>query len=185
MRTVVKGLLLSCVLATLTGCGVTGRWTMQSVKPESAKEHFNLQTLCLMDDGSYMACAQEKGQNKCLKGTYTYDAKTKLLAFKTDGKERSYHAEVGCPGQMKITPTEKGEEWTAIMKHAGACPKDKCCAGGQPCDMKQCPAAKGAPTEKGEKGEKAEKAEKKPAEKKPVEKKPAEKKPVETKGETK
>ena len=194
MKTMLKGLLLSCVLVAVTGCGVTGKWTMKSLSPESEKEHFNLQALCLMDDGTYMACAKEGEQCKCLKGTYQYDAKAKTLTFKTDSKERSYHAEVGCcGGQMKVTPAEKGEEWTALMKRVGSCPQDKCCPGGKMCDPKtcnpkMCPHAMGAPGKAP--AEKSEKAEtKKPAEaKKPVEaKKPAEgKKPAEAKpGETK
>lgn len=188
MKTMLKGLLLSCVLVAVTGCGVTGKWTMKSLSPESEKKQFNLECLCLMKDGTYMAMAQEEGQNKYLKGTYVYDAEAKLLTFKTDSKERVYNAQVvglGC--EMKVTPTEKGQEWTAIMKHSGACSKDKCCCG-KPCEMKTSPTAKGAPDKApAEKGEKAET--KKPAEaKKPVEaKKPAEgKKPAEAKpGETK
>jgi hypothetical protein len=175
MKTVVKALLLSCVVAILSGCGVTGKWTLQSIKPESEKARFNLQCMCLMSDGSYMAAAQEEGKSECLKGTYTYDAKTKLLTFKTDGKERAYHAQLMCPGTtLKVTPAEAGETWTATMKHS-ACSKDKyCCCGqacgGKMCNPKQCPQAKGgaAPCQ-------VQKAEK-PAEKKPAEAKPGEKK---------
>jgi hypothetical protein len=146
MKTVVKVVLLSCVVALLTGCGVTGKWTLQSIKPESEKAHFDLQCMCLMSDGSFRAAAEEEGKSKCLSGTYTYDGKTKLLTFKTDGKERAYHAEVSCPGTMKVTPTVAGESWSATLKHS-ACPKDKCCCAGnpcpaKPCDMKKCPAAK-------------------------------------------
>jgi hypothetical protein len=169
MKTVVKALLLSCVVAILTGCGVTGKWTLQSVKPESEKAPFNLQWMCLMDDGSYMAAAQEEGKSTCLSGTYTYDGKTKLLTLKTDGKERAYHAKLGCPGTvLKITPAEAGETWTATMKHS-ACPKDKCCCGGKMCDPKRCPQAKGGatPCPMNKAG--------KPAEQKPAKAKPGEK----------
>jgi hypothetical protein len=166
MKTVAKTLLLSCVLVVVTGCGIQGRWTLQSITPESEKAHFNLQCMCLMSDGSYMAAAQEEGKSTCLKGTYTYDGKTKLLTFKTDSKERAYHADLMCPGsKMKVTPAEAGESWTATMKRAGSCSKDKCCCmgqmcGGKPCDPKKCPMNKSD--------------------------QPAEKKPVETKaGETK
>jgi hypothetical protein len=163
MRTLLKGLFLTCALAALTGCGVTGKWTMQSINPDSAKAHFNLKCMCLMDDGTYAACTDEAGQMKCLNGTYKYDADTKTLTFTTDGKDRQYHAEVaGCCGsEMKITGGEKGKEWTAVMKHEGACAKDKCCTAkgcdakcAKPCDPKKCepakcPAAKGGkPDEK-------------------------------------
>jgi hypothetical protein len=143
MKTLLKGLFLSCVVLALTGCGVTGKWTMQSIEPESAKAHFNLQKMCLMDDGTYMACVKEGDQCKCLKGNYTYDASAKTLTFRDDGKERQYHAEVtGCCGsQMKISGGEKGKEWTAMMKHEGACPKGKCCCGGKGCDGAKCAQA--------------------------------------------
>lgn len=175
MKTVVKALLLSCAVAVLTGCGVQGKWTLQSIQPESEKARFNLQWMCLMDDGSYMAAAQEEGKSACLGGTYTYDGKTKTLTFKTDGKERAYHADLVCPGgKMKVTPAEGGESWTATMKRS-SCPKDKCCCsgqmcGGKMCDPKQCPGAKGGaaqcPMHKADK----------PAEKQPAEPKPGEKK---------
>ncbi len=172
MKIMVKALLLACVVAFLTGCGgVTGKWTLQSIKPESETARFNLQWMCLMDDGSYMAAAQEEGKSASLSGAYTYDAKTKLLTFKTDGKERAYHADLLCPGgKLKVTPAEAGETWTATMKR-GSCPKDKCCPSGKmcdpkTCDPKQCPHAKGGGTQCP-----AQKAEK-PAEKKPAEAKP-------------
>ena len=148
MKTVVKTLLLSCVLVVVTGCGVNGKWTLQSITPEAERARFNLQWMCLMDDGSYMAAAQEEGKSTCLAGTYTYDGKSKLLTFRTNGKERAYHADLMCPGgKMKVTSAEAGETWTATMKRTGSCPKDKCCCagqmcGGKMCDPKQCPMHK-------------------------------------------
>ncbi len=118
MRNVVKGLFLSAVLVALTGCGVNGKWTMQSVTPESAKAHCPIQAVCLMEDGTYQSCSQMGGKCKMENGTYTYDQGTKALTFKpAEGKEVKYTAELtACGSQMKVTGGEKGKEWTAVMK---------------------------------------------------------------------
>lgn len=147
MRTMAKGLFLSCVLVALTGCGVTGRWTLQSINPETEKEHFNLQCMCLMEDGTFMACATVKDKMEKLTGTYEFDQKAEKLTFKEkDGKTYTYSAKlVGLGGEMKVWGSEKGKEWTAMMKHAGACPKDKCCPAScnpKTCDPKKCQSAK-------------------------------------------
>jgi hypothetical protein len=128
MRTMMKGLFLSALLVVLTGCGISGKWTLQSVTPDTAKGQCPIKALCLNDDGTYVACTQAPGQDKgaCGKGTYSYDKGTKVLAFKADdGKEFKYTANLMCPGgEMKITGGEKGKEWTAVMKR-GEC-KDEC-----------------------------------------------------------
>jgi hypothetical protein len=141
MKKVLAGLFLTGVVLALTGCGVSGRWTMESVKPEGMEKEFALKCMCLMDDGTYQACAKEGADMKMLKGTYKYDANAKTLTFTTDGKERKYNAQVQCPGgEMKIWGAEKGKEWTAMMKRQGACSKD-CCAAGK-CCVKTCDPAK-------------------------------------------
>ncbi len=139
MRTLSKALILVCALAVLTGCGVTGQWKMESINPEKAGEHFQMRWMCLMDDGSYKACAMEAGQCKMIAGTYAYDAGEKMLTFKTDGKERKYHAEVvGLGGELKVAGSEKGMDWTAMMKRGQGCPKDKCTCPGMK-DKNCCP----------------------------------------------
>ena len=174
MKTVLKGLLLSGVLFALTGCGVTGRWSLQSIKPETAAEHFHLKCMCLMDDGTFAACASVKGKMEQLSGTYTFDQKAEKLTFKEkDGKTYAYDAELaGCGSEMKVSSSEKGKEWTAVMKHEGACQKDQCCAGGKTCDPKQC--GKACPAKKTECPQAEKKAEPKAGEaKKPAEPKKA------------
>jgi hypothetical protein len=145
MKTVLKGLLLAGVVLALTGCGVSGRWTMQSVKPEGMEKEFSLKCMCLMDDGTFQACAKEGTEMKMLKGTYKYDSNAHTLTFTSpDGKARTYNAQVQCPGgEMKVWGAEKGKEWTAMMKREGACSKDCCADGkccGKKCDMSKCPA---------------------------------------------
>jgi hypothetical protein len=145
MKTVLKGLLLAGVVLALTGCGVSGRWTMQSVKPEGMEKEFSLKCMCLMDDGTFQACAKEGAEMKMLKGTYKYDANAHTLTFTSpDGKARTYNAQVQCPGgEMKVWGAEKGKEWTAMMKREGACSKDCCANGkccGKKCDESKCKA---------------------------------------------
>lgn len=146
MKKVLTGLFLTGVVLALTGCGVSGRWTMKSMTPETMDKAFALKCMCLMDDGTYQACAKEGAEMKMLKGTYKYDANAKTLTFTSaDGKARTYSAQVQCPGgEMKVWGAEKGKEWTAVMKREGACSKD-CCSAGKCCGMcapGKCPAAK-------------------------------------------
>ena len=164
MRTVVKGLFLSAVLVALTGCGINGKWTLQSVTPETAKAHCPIQAICLMEDGTYQSCAMMGDKCTMEKGTYTFDQGAKTLIFKTsDGKEIKYTAELtACGGELKVTGTDKGKEWTATMKR-GECPKG-CCKGDQKacctgdkktCDPKACnkPCPKKADAKAEPKGE--------------------------------
>ena len=158
MRAIVKGLGLALLLVPLAGCAVTGQWTMKSITPESAKEHFQLQWMCLMSNGDYMACATEGTQCKKMSGTYMYDAKAKTLTFKTDGKERKYNADLLCPGgEMKVWSSEPGTEWTAVMKRGKCCPADKCTCP-EKCRPQTCPMheKKGEPAAKTEEPKKAE-----------------------------
>ena len=138
MKAALKVVVLSCALLALTGCGMNAKWEMKSITPATASEHFGMKVLCLMDDGTYMACAVVKDKPACLAGTYTYDNQGQMLTFKDkDGQARSYHAKLLCPGgEMKIWSDEQGKEWTATMKRAGDCPKN--CCGGGPCDHKMC-----------------------------------------------
>ncbi len=140
MRTVLKGLLLAWVVLSLTGCaGVTGHWTLESFKPETEKGNFQMGMMCLTKDGGYVAAATEGGKTEKMTGTYKYDAKTHALTFVMEGgKERTYTAQVLCPGD-KLKVTEAGKDWVAMMKRGQCCDgkqcgdKMKCC-----CDMSKC-----------------------------------------------
>jgi len=197
MRTLSKALVLACALAVLTGCGVTGQWKMESIKPEKADEHFQMRWMCLMDDGTYKAAAMDGDQCKMMSGRYTYAAGEKMLTFKTDGKERKYHAEiVGLGDELKVTGSEKGMEWTAMMKRGECCPKDKCTCPemkDKSCPMHEKKAEvkkeepkKAEPKKEAPKKEEAKKAEpKKEAPKKEEAKKPEAKKEAPKKEEPK
>jgi len=128
MRFIARTTLGMFLLAGLTGCGVTGHWRMHSIEPEAAKQHFQIHWMTLNADGTYKACGMEGGQHRLLTGTYTYDAKAKMLTFTTDGKTRSYHAEVvGMGDELKVTGGETGKEWTAVMKKACECKEKSIC----------------------------------------------------------
>ncbi len=129
MKTCAKVLLLSTLLVALTGCASwSGKWTFQSIKPESAREAFHLDGMCLMNDGTYKAWAADK----TFTGTWKHDQAAKTLTFVTEGKERVYNAKLLCPGcRMKLWGQMNNQEWTAVMKRSGSCPKnccEKCCA---------------------------------------------------------
>ena len=182
MKSIARALLGTGLLALLTGCGVTGHWRIHSIEPEAAKQHFQIHWMTLSDDGTYKACGMEGGQHKLLTGTYTYDAKEKVLTFKTDGKTRSYHAEVvGMGDELKVTGGQKGKEWCAIMKKACQCKGEcNCPETGKPCPehaekkpeaVKEKEAAK--PEAQKQEAKKAEPKKAEPAKKE--EKKPKEK----------
>ncbi len=118
----------------LTGCGkITGRWTLDCIKPETEKQRFNIGCLVLNDDCTFQAWATEQGKPVQMDGTYKYDSSTKMLTFTpTGGPARTYRAEVELSGKMKVCSTEANESWAAYMKHCACGSKDPCCS--------KCPA---------------------------------------------
>ncbi len=126
MRTVAKSLLLAVLFLSLTGCGVTGRWELQSIKPETARAHFNLESMCLMKDGTFKSWARENGQEKVMTGTWKYEKP--ILTFISEGHERSYNAKVTFPvfGKMHVSGTAGDQAWTAELKKGGKCPPGCC-----------------------------------------------------------
>jgi hypothetical protein len=161
MKAAVKVLVLTCVVLVMTGCGVNAKWTLKSITPESAREHFDLQMICLMNDGHYMMRSEMKGAIEQKTGTYEFDRKAEKLTFKgDDGVTREYGAKLLCPGsELKVWSVGTDSEFTAILKHAGACPKECCC---QPktCNPEACKKPCPEKAEKAQKFEKHEKAEK-------------------------
>ncbi|MGD8454503.1 MAG: hypothetical protein PVJ57_22030 [Phycisphaerae bacterium] len=145
MRRLLSGLVLSSVALLLTGCGgMTGTWAMKSIEPESAKDQFGMQMLTLAKDQTftmYTPCGKEIG------GTWTYDAKTKLLAFKYgEDKERTYKACMD-GGNLVVSSAEESKDWKVVLeRHKCSC--GKCTCGGacgsstEGCDPKKCPSAK-------------------------------------------
>ncbi len=144
MKTVFKTSFLLCLAVALSGCGITGRWTMQSLDPESAKKDLQLCCITLNADGTYQTCTHEGSQTKQIQGTYKYDASSKTLTLSpAQGQPQTYKAEpveLGC--KLKIWDGEKGKEWVAMMKRAGACSKADCCQPAAKREPKACPQAK-------------------------------------------
>ncbi len=139
MKTALKGLLLACIVLSLTGCatGVTGHWTLASFKPEAEKGNFQLGSMCLEPDGKYAANAAEGGKTEAMTGTYTYDKSTNALTFAMPGgKQRTYNAELVGSDEMQVS--EHGKDWVATMK------RDHKCDGKQCKDQSSCCPAGGA-----------------------------------------
>ena len=130
MKMVLRGMLLTCVLVTLTGCGgISGHWTLDSIEPDSAQKAFPIARLCLHEDHTYaasMACGSK------MNGTWEYDADAKLLTFTTaKGTKRVYEARVcGVGGKLLVKSTDASKEWKASMK------RDKCHGDEENCDKK-------------------------------------------------
>ena len=56
MKMILRGMLLTCILFTLTGCGgISGQWTLDSIEPDSAQKAFPIAKLCLHKDHTYVA----------------------------------------------------------------------------------------------------------------------------------
>ena len=175
MKTVFKGLLLAGVVLALTGCGVSGRWTMESVKPEGMEKEFALKCMCLMDDGTFQACAKEGAEMKMMKGTYKYDANAKTLTFTSpDGKARTYNAEVVALGggneglgRREGQRVDRHDERRRGPARKTAASPAKCC--GMTCDPAKCKTEKAEPKKEEPKKADAKKAEpKKDEPKKPA-----------------
>ena len=138
MNALLKGLLLSCVLVTLTGCGgMAGTWQMDSIEPASAQAAFPMTALCLNKDHTFTACM------KCgtkVAGTWAYDEQAQLLSFK-NGKDRAYKARVQ-GNKLLVESTEEGTIWAAEMKRGKSC-GGTCSA--NCCGVKSEPAKTGTP----------------------------------------
>lgn len=131
MKRLLEGLLLACVLVTLTGCGgMVGHWQMDSIEPESARAEFAMSTLCLMKDGGFTACMDS---GTTMTGTYDYDADADLITFKSDeGKQRTYKACVcGVTGNLLVESTQEDKVWKATMKRDKCACGAKCACGGK------------------------------------------------------
>lgn len=116
MKNLLKGLLLSVAMLVLTGCGVTGDWTLHTITPEEARQHYELASVTLNDDGTYTANATRAGREVTSTGTYTFE--NGKLSFSSDaGKTRTYDARlILCGCKMVVKTTVEGEEVKAIMK---------------------------------------------------------------------
>ncbi len=154
MRNLLRAMLLACVLVAVSGCGINGCWTLESIKPETAKANFEYTTICLSKSGDYCAAVKTDDEVKRLTGTYKFDRAAQTLSFSTEGgPERVYKAQLMCPGsKLKVWGDTPVHEWTATMKRGTCCAGGKCvqptsgcfagAEGGKPCSMKQCPMMK-------------------------------------------
>ena len=81
------------ILAFSAGCGITGDWVLHDVRPESAKQHFNISRIDFRDDLTFTVVASgEDGRQTESKGTYTYNEWTRKLKLRMGAKELDYTA---------------------------------------------------------------------------------------------
>ncbi len=100
----------------VTGCGVNGKWTLDSVTPDSAKGHFRLAAVTLNSDGSYVAESEYEGKKETSTGKYEY--KDGKLTFMPDkGEQRSYDAELIDMGtHLRVKTASEHGDVVAVMK---------------------------------------------------------------------
>lgn len=160
MRKTVQLLALAGLLASLTGCGVTGSWKLSSVTPESMKDKVGMACMCLKDNGMFCAMVNYGGKEEKSCGKYTYEDR-KLTFMPEQGEKREYHVTLADMGKtMNVHGEHNGEKWTAVMtkmdkkeckdacgKCCGKCgadcsEKSGCCKEG--CTCERCKAGKKA-----------------------------------------
>ena len=110
-------LLVPLALLAVAGCGVQGKWTLESVEPETARDIVTFAKFTLNKDGTFTAEATEGGETVAASGTYEF-ADNKLTFTMEDGRKRTYDTDLKCPGNtLHIkSATKDGEEVTAIMR---------------------------------------------------------------------
>jgi hypothetical protein len=145
MRTVLKASLLPLVVLALTGCGISGTWSLDSIEPKSAAASFEIHKVVLRDDGTYCACFKRDGEPQTAKGEYELaDGK---LTFKAESREpRVYDAKLaGLCGELHVTGGDPDSKWTAVLKRSQCkCGSGACRCGGGTCKCGSGPCECGA-----------------------------------------
>jgi hypothetical protein len=119
--TAIHRILVSLATATallgLTGCGVTGTWQLDQVKPDDSAREYLYSAFTLNKDGSFAADFERGGEVHHSVGTYTFDD-GQLTVTAENGQQRSYDAKLtGLGSRMEVVGrTPAGETVTAIMK---------------------------------------------------------------------
>jgi len=91
------------ILAFGVGCGVTGDWVLQEVRPPSAKRHFNISRINFQGDLNFtVTAAGEDNKQIESKGTYTYNEWTRELNLRMGAKELSYTAMLWWMSELRL-----------------------------------------------------------------------------------
>lgn len=91
------------ILALGAGCGVTGNWMLEEVRPSSAKQHFNISRIDFRDDLTFTVTAVgEEGRQIESKGTYTYSDWTRQLKMRMGAKELEYTAVIWWMSELRL-----------------------------------------------------------------------------------
>jgi hypothetical protein len=91
------------ILVFSVGCGVTGNWVLEDVRPPSAKQHFNISRIDFRDDLTFTITATgEDGRQIESNGTYTYSDWTRQLKLRMGAKELDYTAMIWWMSELRL-----------------------------------------------------------------------------------
>ena len=107
MRQVAAVLLLT-VSTFVTGCAVTGKWSLTKVEPEAARRDFEYASLTLQKDGSFYAESQEP-RIRTTSGTYTFKDGT-LTLMPHEGPRVAYDAVQPDADHLRLVKTFDGQK---------------------------------------------------------------------------
>jgi hypothetical protein len=109
MKTAMQMTLVMFAALIVTGCGITGKWSLESVNPTADRRDFEYQSLTLQKDGTFYAESLEPHQGiETTSGTYTYKNGT-LALVAHDGEEHTYQAQLEDAGK-KLQLVQTGRE---------------------------------------------------------------------------
>ncbi len=125
MRAAWRLALLSLSIVAVGGCGLAGTWKVDDFVPYSVKKNFEIGQITFRTDGTYVADMSYSGREKESKGTYTYDAKTQMLTFKSgEGKTREYQALLH-GDHLHMWNTGVHKEWMVFLARTHAAAAEK------------------------------------------------------------
>ena len=107
-------LLIPAGLVFATGCTVTGKWTLEKIKPTAGLHEFDYASLTLQKDGSFYGEALNPGV-RATAGTYTYRDGT-LVLEPYDGPRVAYAAQQPDNNHLKLEQTTESERIEAKFK---------------------------------------------------------------------
>ena len=107
-------LLLPAGLVLATGCTITGKWTLEKIKPEAGLHEFDYASLTFQKDGSFYGEALNPGV-RATAGTYVYKDGT-LILDPYDGPRLAYAAKVTDPRHLHMDETTPSEHIQTVFR---------------------------------------------------------------------
>jgi hypothetical protein len=107
-------LLIPTGLVLATGCTITGKWTLETIKPEAGLHEFDYANLTFQKDGSFYGEALNPGV-RATAGTYTYNHGT-LILTPYDGPRLACAARIPDPSHLHVDVTTENERIQTVFK---------------------------------------------------------------------